>query len=128
MLIAGDMVAGLGTIVIDPPEGDMEDYLRSLERLRKLEPTVLFPAHGPVLVDGATHLQAYLRHRRWREGRVLRAWREGARQPAEMLPSVYPDLAPEARPLAERQIVAHLERLRRAGELAPAADGVHASS
>ena len=118
LLVGGDMVAGFGTIVIDPPEGNMTDYLASLDRLADLEPRFLFPAHGPVLADAAGKLRAYSKHRLWREGRVLGAWRDGLRRPAEMLDAVYPDLTPAARPLAERQIVAHLERLDGLGRLA----------
>ena len=62
-------------------------------------------------------LRGYRRHRLWREGRVLEAWRDGLREPAGMLETVYPDLAPVARPLAERQIFAHLQRLERLGRL-----------
>jgi len=118
VLIAGDMVAGFGTIVIDPPEGDMTDYLESLESLAGLRPRFLFPAHGPVLGEAEKKLRAYARHRLWREGKVLEAWEGGLRQPSHMLAEVYPDLEPAARPLAERQIVAHLERLERMERLA----------
>ncbi len=116
-LIAGDMVAGVGTIVIDPPEGDMDDYLASLERLLALAPSTLFPAHGPPLPDAAAKIQEYLDHRRWREERVLAAWEAGLRDPEAMLPAVYDDAPPEAWPLAARQIAAHLARLRRAGRI-----------
>ncbi len=116
-LIAGDMVAGFGTIVIDPPEGDMEAYLSSLERLRSLAPATLFPAHGPTIADPIAKLQEYLRHRSWREERILGAWEGGLRTPAEMLASVYDDAPAEALPLAERQILAHLEHLRRRGRI-----------
>ncbi len=117
VLIGGDMLSGFGTIVIDPPEGDMTDYLESLERLAALRPRFLFPAHGPVLDDAEEKLRACARHRLWREGRVRDAWVRGLREPALMLPEVYPDLTPAARPLAERQILAHLERLERQEDL-----------
>jgi glyoxylase-like metal-dependent hydrolase (beta-lactamase superfamily II)/8-oxo-dGTP pyrophosphatase MutT (NUDIX family) len=116
-LIAGDMVAGIGTIVIDPPEGDMDDYLASLERLLLLAPSTLFPAHGPPILDAAGKLREYLDHRRWREERVLEAWNAGLREPEAMLPTVYDDAPREAWPLAARQIEAHLRRLRRAGRI-----------
>ncbi|MEM7050415.1 MAG: MBL fold metallo-hydrolase [Acidobacteriota bacterium] len=116
-LIAGDMVAGIGTIVIDPPEGDMDDYLASLESLAELAPRVLFPAHGPPIRDAVGKLRHYIDHRRWREEKVLAAWQNGVRQPAELLPVVYDDAPRQAWPLAERQIVAHLESLERAGRL-----------
>jgi glyoxylase-like metal-dependent hydrolase (beta-lactamase superfamily II) len=119
-LLAGDMVAGIGMIVVDPPEGDMDDYLASLEKLVALAPRTLFPAHGPVVKDAVGKLREYVQHRLWREERILAAWNEGRREPREMLPTVYDDVPPEAHGLAQRQILAHLERLRRAGRLAEA--------
>jgi glyoxylase-like metal-dependent hydrolase (beta-lactamase superfamily II)/8-oxo-dGTP pyrophosphatase MutT (NUDIX family) len=116
-LVAGDLVAGVGTIVVDPPEGDMDAYLSSLAKALVLAPTVLLPAHGPAIRNGAAKLQEYIDHRLWREKRVLAAWQTGARTPRDMLPTVYDDVAPEAWPLAERQILAHLDRLRRAKRL-----------
>lgn len=116
-LLAGDLVAGIGTIVIDPPEGDMDAYLASLARLVDLAPRTLFPAHGPPAADAVAKLQELIAHRLWREERVLAAWRAGLREPREMLAAIYDDPPTQARPLAERQIVAHLERLRRAGKL-----------
>jgi hypothetical protein len=62
-------------------------------------------------------LEEYAAHRRWREERVLAAWRAGLREPAAMVVSVYDETPPPAHALAERQIVAHLERLRRQGRL-----------
>jgi ribonuclease/clavin/mitogillin len=116
-LLAGDMVAGLGTIVVDPPEGDMDDYLASLAKLVALAPRTLFPGHGPAVKDAVPKLREYVEHRLWREQRVLAAWREGRRDPESMLPVVYDDVPREAHPLAARQILAHLARLRRAGRL-----------
>ena len=60
-LITGDLVVGLGTVVIDPPEGNMADYLRSLERVRALEPTVLFGAHGPAVGNPIAKLDEYVK-------------------------------------------------------------------
>jgi ribonuclease/clavin/mitogillin len=116
-LLAGDMVAGIGTIVVDPPEGDMDDYLASLAKLLALAPRTLFPGHGPAVRDAAGKLREYIDHRLWREARVLAAWNEGRREPADMLATVYDDAPREALPLAERQVLAHLARLRRAGRL-----------
>jgi endoribonuclease LACTB2 len=116
-LLAGDMVAGLGTIVVDPPEGDMDDYLASLAKLVALAPRTLFPGHGPAVKNAVPKLREYIEHRLWREARVLAAWRAGRRDPEAMLPTVYDDAPREAWPLAARQVLAHLARLDRAGQL-----------
>ncbi len=116
-LVAGDMVTAVGTIVVDPPEGDMDDYLASLERLAGLEPRTLFPAHGPTIRAPAAKLREYVEHRLWRERKILEAWQAGARTPAELLPRVYDDVPEIAHPLAERQLQAHLDRLDRHGRL-----------
>ena len=115
--LVGDLVAGLGTIVIDPPEGDMDDYIASLARLAAMHPGTLFPAHGPAILNGRGKLREYVDHRLWREAKVLEAWNEGLREPSEMLPKVYEDTPRQAWPLAERQILAHLDRLRRTQRL-----------
>ncbi len=117
-LLCGDMVSGVSMIVVDPPEGDMDDYLGSLAKLAALRPGTLFPGHGPAIKNGVAKLREYIDHRRWREERILEAWNGGKRQPAEMLPTVYDDVPQQAWPLAERQILAHLDRLRKLGRLA----------
>jgi len=117
-LIAGDMLASESTIVIDPPDGHMSDYLASLDKLQSLRPKFLFPSHGAMFADGERRLGALRKHRLWREERVLEAWQTGVREPAEFLASLYDGLEKAAHPLAERQIVAHLDRLRELGKIA----------
>ncbi len=116
-LICGDLAAGIGTIVIDPPEGDMGDYLASLDRMIELPPRTLFPAHGPAIEDAQGKLREYVAHRLRREEKVLAAWESGLRTPSEMVATVYDDAPDAARLLAERQIEAHLARLRALGRV-----------
>ena len=59
-VVAGDLVAGVGTVIIDPPEGDMKDYLASLDRLIGEKPGSIYPAHGPVVPGGVAKLEEYL--------------------------------------------------------------------
>ncbi len=118
-LIAGDMVAGFGTIVIDPPEGDMDQYLASLDRLRELAPRTLFVSHGAPFLDSVAKLTEYREHRLEREAQILACWEDGLRAPKAMLPRVYPEISPPVEPLAERQILAHLVRLERLGRIRP---------
>lgn len=116
-LIAGDLVSGLSTIVIDPPEGNMDDFLATLARVRDLGPRTLLPAHGPAIRDGIAKLDETIAHRLAREEKVLAAWNAGTREPGEMVALVYEDTPQAAKPLAERQISAHLERLRKLGRI-----------
>ncbi len=121
-LLVGDLIAGLGTIVIDPPEGNMEQYLDSLKKVGDLKPRALFPAHGPMTIDPRSKLEEYLEHRLWREDRILEAWRAGVRETAALRERVYKEVPPVAHPLAERQISAHLEHLEATGRLAEDVD------
>lgn len=117
-LITGDLMSTLSTIVIDPPEGDMDAYLDSLEKVAALSPRALFPSHGPLALLAMERLEALHRHRLAREEKVLAAWRAGKRTPAAMVAEVYDDTPPALHPVAERQIAAHLERLTKLGLLA----------
>lgn len=116
-LIAGDIIAGIGTIVIDPPEGDMDDYLASLRRLAALAPRTLFPAHGPTVRSAVAKLEEYVEHRLWREQKILEAWSDGLRDPEALVRRVYDDVPEIALPLAARQLQAHLDRLAHRREL-----------
>lgn len=119
-LLCGDMLSGWGTVVINPPDGNMAEYLDSLERLAALGAQVALPSHGSMIRNPSEALREARRHRLWREERVLAAWKSGLREPAAMLEPVYgEDLHPAARPLAARQVLAHLERLESTGRLAP---------
>ncbi len=117
-LVGGDLVAAFGTIVVDPPEGDMDDYLASLESMRGRGFRTLFPSHGAPILEVDDKLADYIAHRLAREQQVLDCWRSGTRAPAAMIPVVYPEVPEAVHPLAERQIRAHLDRLERSGRLA----------
>ena len=110
-LIAGDMVSGASTIVIDPPEGDLAVYLASLRRLIDLPCTTLYPAHGSPLSDGPGKLRELIAHRLERERQVLEALGRGLSRPEEIVPAIYADTPPMLYPVAERQVQAHLEKL-----------------
>lgn len=112
--VVGDLVAGAGTVVINPPDGDLYDYMRSLERLRDdLRPTLLLPGHGPPIIDPPLLLNHYIAHRRAREQKVLAALGPEPRSIDVLLPEVYADTDPALYPLAARSLLAHLLKLSR---------------
>lgn len=116
-LIAGDMVAALGSIIIDPDDGDMARYIHELERLAARRPGLVLPAHGPPIPEGTAKLQAYVAHRLLRERKVLEALvaHEGWAAPEDLLPAAYDDTPPALYPLAARACLAHLLKLEREG-------------
>ena len=111
-VIAGDMVASTGTIVVSPPEGDMRAYLDSLARLRALDARVLLPAHGEPVLQANALLDFYVRHRLEREAKVVKALAMGPAALEQLVPRVYSDVAPEIYPLAARSLLAHLYKLQ----------------
>jgi glyoxylase-like metal-dependent hydrolase (beta-lactamase superfamily II) len=124
-LITGDNIVGLGSVLIDPPEGNVRDYLASLERYRALLPRVkvLFGGHGPAVAAPRARIEGYIAHRLERERNILNAVRAGARTPAEIVARVYTDVNPKAHALAERAVLAHLEKLEADNLIARVADG-----
>jgi glyoxylase-like metal-dependent hydrolase (beta-lactamase superfamily II) len=122
-MIAGDMVAGIGTILIDPVDGDLGQYLESLERMKGLSPSVLLPAHGPALSNTVQLLSFYVAHRHQRTEQIRAALdRLGAASAAELVPIVYPELADEVHPVARAQITSHLRFMVRHGLARPSAE------
>ena len=118
VLITGDNIVGLGSVLIDPPQGNMRDYLNSLERMRSLPNlTVLFGGHGPAVATPYQKIEEYISHRLEREQNILAAFRAGAISPKEIVEKVYTDVSPKAYAMAERAVIAHLEKLRDEGRL-----------
>jgi endoribonuclease LACTB2 len=109
--VVGDMVAGVGTILIDPPEGEMAEYLRQLRRLRDWPVRALYPAHGPPLPDGPAALSRYLAHREAREARVKAALSAEPRSLEALAAEAYADTPTAWPPVAERSTLAILEKL-----------------
>lgn len=107
-LIAGDMVAGIGTILVRPGEGEMVTYIEQLKRLRDLDPHLIFPSHGPVIALPEKKLTHYIEHRSSRHEKVLRAVEAGNQTIEDIASAAYAD-TPDAHPrLAIDQTLSHL--------------------
>lgn len=123
-LIAGDNIAGFGSVLIEPPEGDVRNYLSTLERYRALPHlTALFCGHGPAVAAPRAKIEEYISHRLKRERDILAAVREGARDAREIVARVYADVHPKMHALAERAVAAHLLKLEEDGEIEFKEDG-----
>ena len=117
-LYCGDLARMGGTVVIPAARGgNLKQYLESLRLVASLNPKRLLPGHGPIVEDPRALIDQYLRHRAERDEQILRAVRQGARTPAEIVREVYPHLALELEPAAEQTVVAHLIKLRDEGRV-----------
>ena len=125
LLIAGDLISGLSTILIDPEHGDMDAYLESLARVNACQCRMLLPGHGPPLPGG--RLEALIDHRRERERRILAALQSGSSGLSEIALAAYADTPGLPAPLIEGQALAHLRRLERCGLAARVAAGWRAA-
>jgi glyoxylase-like metal-dependent hydrolase (beta-lactamase superfamily II) len=122
-LIAGDMFMGGGdTTLVAPPEGDLTQYLASLDRLEALRPSAIHPAHGPPIADGVDAIRRYRAHRAERIAQVVRALRQGPAAPGALIDRVYGDaLHPALRGAAEGSLRAILAHLSHTGRVHPSA-------
>ena len=115
VVLTGDHVMGWSSSVVLPPDGDMADYIASLERLMAHPASLYLPGHGPAIVEPLGYAQALLRHRLAREAEVLACLAEGVAEIPAMVARMYPDLTPALVPMAARNVESHLIKLRREG-------------
>jgi glyoxylase-like metal-dependent hydrolase (beta-lactamase superfamily II) len=114
-LFSGDHVMGWSTSVIAPPDGNMGQYLASLEKLRARDDQILYPTHGSPIAAPREWLDRLIAHRHMREAQVLDALCLGASPIATLVERLYPDVAPALRPAAAQQVRAHLDHLAEKG-------------
>jgi len=120
-LFTGDHVMAWSTTVIAPPEGNMTDYLRSLEKVQARGFTTLWPTHGPPVRKPHSYLAALLTHRREREAAILRCLARGFDQIPDIVEDLYAETPRALHPAAACSVLAHLIRLIGDGQVA--ADG-----
>ncbi|HOL37118.1 MAG TPA: MBL fold metallo-hydrolase [Rubrivivax sp.] len=118
LLFTGDHVMQGSTVVINPPDGDMAAYLRSLEALLAIDLEWFAPGHGFLVARPHDVLRALIAHRLRREAKVADALRAaGSATLDEMLPRVYDDAPVAIHPVARRSLHAHLIKLAAEGRV-----------
>lgn len=122
-LFTGDHIMGWSTTVVSPPDGDMADYMRSMQRLIDREDVVYYPAHGEPVDKPQRLARSMMGHRRHREGQIVRHLQaSGASAIPDMVAEMYKGVDPRLHPAAGRSVLAHLIDLRARG-LAREQDG-----
>jgi glyoxylase-like metal-dependent hydrolase (beta-lactamase superfamily II) len=116
-LFTGDHVMGWSTTVVVPPDGDMADYMASLDKLRKRGDRIYFPAHGPPVTNPAQYVRHLVGHRLQREAQILRLVTERPRNIEDIVANAYPGLDPRLTTAAGGSVHAHLLDLERRGSV-----------
>jgi glyoxylase-like metal-dependent hydrolase (beta-lactamase superfamily II) len=111
-VFSGDHVMGWSTSIVSPPDGDMGDYVRSLEKLQAREDRIYYPGHGDPVDNPKRLVRGMIGHRKQREGQILRLLRDEPRTIPDMVGRMYVGIDPRLFPAAERSVLAHLIDLR----------------
>jgi glyoxylase-like metal-dependent hydrolase (beta-lactamase superfamily II) len=114
-LFSGDHVMGWSTTIVAPPDGNMADYLNSLEKLIARADAILYPTHGSPITRPSAFLRASLSHRRMRANQIRDSLAQGQGSVGAIVARLYPDIAPALRNAAALMVRAHLEQLRAEG-------------
>jgi glyoxylase-like metal-dependent hydrolase (beta-lactamase superfamily II) len=117
VLFSGDNILGYGTAVIRPPDGNMTDYLQSLEKLLEFDISLMLPGHGPLIGKPEAKIKEYIEHRRLREKQVLAALGKGRNTIGDITEMIYVDVSPGLQRVAEFSVQAHLEKLIKEGRV-----------
>jgi glyoxylase-like metal-dependent hydrolase (beta-lactamase superfamily II) len=117
-LFSGDHIMGWSTTVVTPPDGNMGDYMRSLERVRERGFSTLWPTHGPPIRDVEPFIDAYAAHRRDRERQILERLAAGDARIKAMVPTIYANVDPRLHPAAAHSVLAHMIELVKSGRVA----------
>jgi glyoxylase-like metal-dependent hydrolase (beta-lactamase superfamily II) len=117
-LFTGDHVMGWSTSIVSPPDGDMTDYMESLQKLHDRDDRIYYPAHGPAVTRPRQLVRGMIGHRRQRENQILRQIAGGTARIADMVPAMYKGVDQRLWPAAERSVLAHLIDLERRGKVA----------
>ncbi|MES2755007.1 MAG: MBL fold metallo-hydrolase [Pseudomonadota bacterium] len=116
IVFPGDHVMGWSTTVVSPPDGDMTDYMASLEKLLAREDDrIYYPAHGDPVENPRRLVRGLLGHRKQREGQILRLLAADVTTIPDMVAKMYVGIDPRLFPAAERSVLAHLIDLRGRG-------------
>ncbi len=116
-LFSGDHIMGWSTTVITPPDGDMTDYLASLDRIRARGFDVLWPTHGAPIRQVDAFIAAYIAHRHERVNQILKALEAGPGRIRDLVPRLYADVDPRLHPAAARSMQAAMIHLERQGQI-----------
>lgn len=123
ILFSGDHVMGWATTIVAPPDGSMQSYLDSLEKLAGRTDRLYLPGHGAQIEKPQQRVRALKTHRLQREAAILGKVRQGERTLSRIVETVYASTDRNLHPAAALTALAHLERLQHLGRIS--IDGIN---
>jgi len=117
-LFTGDHVMGWSTTVVSPPDGDMAEFMASLDKLMQREDRIYYPAHGEPVEKPHRFVRGLIGHRKQREGQILRLLKADVQAVPALVERMYVGLDPRLTGAAGRSVLAHLIDLRARGVVA----------
>lgn len=114
---SGDHIMGWSTTVVSPPDGDMDAYLASLDKVQARDFKTLWPTHGPPVTEVSAFIDAYRAHRMGREAQIIARLQAGQSRIKDMVPVMYADVDPRLYPAAAHSVLAHMLRLVKIGRV-----------
>lgn len=119
-LFSGDHIMGWSTSVISPPDGDMGDYLASLNRVLDRDFDIIRPTHGAPITDVRPFVQAYIDHRLTREAQIMSAIGAGLNNISDIVAALYQHVDKRLHPAAAHSVLSHIIHMRKTGRVTSA--------
>ena len=116
-LFSGDHIMGWSTSVISPPDGDMGDYLASLDRVLDRDFDIIRPTHGAPITDVRPFVQAYIDHRLAREAQIMSAIHGGMETISDIVAALYQHVDKRLHPAAAHSVLSHIIHMRKTGRV-----------
>ena len=123
-LFSGDHIMGWSTSVVSPPDGDMGDYLASLEDIHARKFKHIWPTHGPCITEPDAFVSAYIAHRHAREVQIANCLGDGLTSIADIVPIIYASLDKRLYPAAAHSVLAHINHMVETGRVVAEGDGL----
>ena len=123
VLFSADHVMAWSTSVVNPPAGAMAAYFASLRRLLARDDGLYLPGHGPPLATPRPFVEALLEHRLAREASILAALGPAPIGTRALTEQLYGFADPRLLRAAERNVIAHLDKLAAEGRAVRRDDG-----
>ncbi|KAJ3268806.1 hypothetical protein HDV01_002184 [Terramyces sp. JEL0728] len=106
-IFAGDLILGRGTTIFD----NLSEYMKSLHKVKKMDPKIIYPAHGEMIKDGPAKIQEYISHRQQREDEIIAHLSDGGQTSFELVEKIYVGYPQNILQAAEHSVILHLRKL-----------------